>query len=154
MSVVARRIRATPVRTAAECWGVIVDLVCQDDETARKEFGAVAGVASVLIASESFKEQSLVVVGSGPRLRVYCVYDEDAIVGEDGNEDTLSWKPTASEWTAFLPCHRDDVQWVSKNLKNKSPRFRAYDVAQELDEDVAEGRGTGLTIDAERFKHA
>lgn len=151
MNVVARRIRATPVRTATESWTVIAEIVCQGDETARKEFEAVAGIASALIASESLREQPFVVLGSGPRLRVYCLYDEDAIVGDDSNEDTMSWKPTASEWTAFLPCHKDDVQWVSKNLKTKSSRFRAYDVAQELGEDVVERRGAGLMLDAERF---
>ena len=154
MSVVARRIRASPVRTAAESWDVIAELVCQDDETARKEFAMIAGIASALIALESFKEQPLVVVGSGPRLRVYCLYDEDAIVGDDGNEDGLSWKPTEFEWTAFLPCHKDDVKWISKNLKDKSVRFHAYDVAQEIDADATEGRVVGLKIDAERFLQA
>lgn len=151
MSVIARQIRATPVRTATESWQVIAQLVCQGDEAARTAFIAVAGIASSLIASESFKEQPLVVAGSGPRLRVYCLYGEEAIVGDDSNEDPLSWQPTASAWTAFLPCHKDDIAWVDRGLRSKTARFRAYDVAQGIAEEETSTRRVRLTIDAERF---
>jgi hypothetical protein len=35
-----------------------------------------------LIAAEAMRDSPIVVHGVGPRLRVYCLYDDEAILGE------------------------------------------------------------------------
>ena len=37
------------------------------------------------------RNSPVVVHGVGPRLRVYCVYDEDAILEEGVSEEPLAW---------------------------------------------------------------
>ena len=63
MSVVARRIRATPERSASETWQVIVDLLAPDDGSARVELMSIEGIASSIISTESPKDSPIVVQG-------------------------------------------------------------------------------------------
>lgn len=96
MTVIARRIIATPARPASEAWSLIVELLAPESESqARKELLAIAGIASALIADEAMKTAPIVVSGSGPRVRIYCLYDEEAIVGEQAKETSLPAIPTA-----------------------------------------------------------
>lgn len=81
MTVLARTIRATPHRPADEAWEVIVGLLAPTAGQARDELMRVGGVASSLIASEAPKEDAMVVWGAGPRVRVYCLFGEDAVTG-------------------------------------------------------------------------
>lgn len=127
MSVVARRICATPERSAAEVWRFIVNLVSLPGSGARRELEAAAGVASCLIADETPKGAPIVVAGSGPRLRIYCRYGEDAITGEGSNEADLNWDPTAGEWMMWLPAPSDDIEWVRVELANCGKRVVAYE---------------------------
>lgn len=152
MSAIARRISATPARTAADSWRLITAIVCQDDSGANLEFGKVAGIASSLIADEAFKDAALTIIGAGPRLRVYCLYDEEAVTGDDRNEDQLSWKPTGLDWKAYFPCPSDDLDWVRKDLKQTSNRFFAYDLKEGLQlDETAKDSSAKLEIDVEAF---
>lgn len=130
MTVVARRFVATPQRTASETWQAITTLICQDDSSARQEFEAATGCGANSIVEEALRNHPLVVRGSGPRLRVYTLHGDDAVSGEDKNEDALSWKPTDGTWTVDLPCTGEDLDWVAKELKNKASHFTAYDIAK------------------------
>jgi hypothetical protein len=109
MSTIARRIRATPERPATEAWDVIVGLVSEPGSTAREELASVSGVASCLIADEAPKESPIILVGVGPRLRIYCLYDEDAVTTQDADERALSWNPTGGNWKMWLPAAREDL---------------------------------------------
>ena len=73
MSVVARRIRATPERSASETWRAIVDLLAPGNGSARVELMSIEGIASSIISTESPKESPIVVKGEGPRIRIYFV---------------------------------------------------------------------------------
>ena len=133
MTVVARRIIATPARPASEAWAVMVNLLAPDKNSdARKELESVSGIASNLIADEAFDTAPGVVYGSGPRVRLYCLYGDKAISGEGASESPLAFIPTEGDWRMSLPCPRDDLDWVRDALKNKSSRVSA----RSLDEDV------------------
>jgi hypothetical protein len=133
MTVVARRIIATPARSASEAWAVMVNLLAPDKNSdAWKELESVSGIASNLIADEAFHEIPGVVYGSGPRVRLYCLYGDKAIPGEGASESSLAFIPTEGDWRMSLPCPPDDLDWVRDALKNKSSRISA----RSLDEDV------------------
>src|SRR5271166_6710067 len=101
MSIIARRLSASPARLSSATWKAISDLICQTDSGAAEEFAKVSGVASCLINDKLFAQNPLVVKNNGPLLRVYCLYGEEAISGEDANEEALTWKPTADKWHVF-----------------------------------------------------
>jgi hypothetical protein len=152
VTVIARRFRANPARTAGQTWEAITDLVCGDDK-AKAEFLHVAGVAASLIADEALRQSAIVVAGTGPRLRVYCLYDEDALDGEDANEDPLSWSPTEAGWKTYLPCPTADLSWVSAALSSKgTERFEAYDASEGIKE-PEKTKGFDLSIDEEGLRN-
>jgi hypothetical protein len=135
MSVVARRIRATPERAASDAWQVIVDLIAPKDGDSRRELLGIEGIASSLISTESPKHAPMVVRGKGPRVRIYCLYDEEAIAGDDANEAALAECPTDGDWMLNLPADADDVAWVRDALAKKSKRISV----REKSEAVADG---------------
>ena len=156
-SVVARRIIATPARHASGAWAKMVDLLAPDqNSSARKELESVAGIASSLISEEAFKDAAAVVRGKGPRVRLYCLYGDDAINGEDASEAALATVPTEEEWKISLPCSTDDLEWVQSTLKNKSTRITARDLSEQVtDEDEDSQRenspAKAVTINRKEF---
>lgn len=135
MTVMARRIVSTPVRTAVDTWAKIVEILAPDPESpARKELAKVAGAACVSIASEAPKDAPIVIWGGGPRVRVYCVFDEDAITKDGVNEDALPSPPTEGDWRMSIPFLADDVAWSSNSLASVSSRVSA----RSLDDEVAD----------------
>lgn len=155
-TVVARRVVATPARPASEAWSVIVNLLApQKDSGARKELEAVAGTACSLIADEALRDAPAVVYGSGPRVRVYCLYDEDAISGNGQNENALSTTATEGDWRMSLPCSPEDLEWVIGALRAKSSRITARDlnVAVEFNDDDGDetSQGKGVIVNREVF---
>src|SRR5258706_14935541 len=90
MTVVARTFRSIPKRPALDTWAAIVDLLApKPDSDSRRELESVAGIASSLVAREAMTSP-IVVYGCGPRVRIYCVYNEDAITGDAANEKRLA----------------------------------------------------------------
>ena len=102
MTTVARRtFRSNPQRDALQTWTAIVDLLTQGNTgTARTELLAVGGVAASVIAEHAPKDAPIVVTCDGPRTRVYCLYDDDAIEGSD------AWfiRPASDFTDGDLPC--------------------------------------------------
>jgi hypothetical protein len=134
-TVIARRVASTPTRTVTETWAKIVALVAPDPNSpARKEVALAAGVACSSISSEATKEAALVIWGGGPRVRVYCLFDEDAITQDDVNEDALPKSPTEGDWKMSIPCMPEDVAWSKAKLASVSNRISA----RSMDEDVAD----------------
>jgi hypothetical protein len=125
MSVLARRIVSTPVRSASETWTVITNLLAPKDGDGRRELSCVAGVACSLISSEAFTDDPIVIWGNGPRVRVYCLFGENAITGDDKAETTLATCPTDGDWSMSLPCPQEDLDWVQKELTALSKRITA-----------------------------
>jgi len=152
MTVLARYVRATPFRAADEAWELIVDLLASGP--ARDELLRVGGVAASIIASEAPKDAPIVVFGGGPRVRVYCLYDEPALTGDEANEQKLPESPTDGDWAISLPCPEEDLSWVNAALAKQSKRIKAREVGEPLEsrETNEEKEGTSTTtIDKKAF---
>ena len=153
MSVIARRFASIPERTAMATWKAISALLALDSTSdPARELASIAGIASSLITREAMTAP-LVVYGSGPRIRIYCLYNEDAIEGDDANEAPLSFDATAGDWKISLPCPGDDLEWVQNSLKAKSTRISARDMtaAVEDEDDAGQRRASGSSVDLEAF---
>jgi hypothetical protein len=139
MTTIARRTFASsPKRDATETWAAIIDLVTQGrNGAARDELLAVAGIAASIIADRTPHDTPIVVTCDGPRTRLYCLYDDDAIEGSDTNEDPLGFDPLQGDWRISLPCQPDDLSWVQSALQKCSCRITARDRGA----DVAKAEG-------------
>lgn len=153
MSTVARRIRATPERPASDAWQVIVDLIAPNDGPSRRELLGVEGIASSLISTESPKDAPMVVQGKGPRVRLYCLYDDEAVSGDEANEAKLTDCPTNGEWVMSLPADADDVAWVKDALAKKSTRVTVREKSEAVDdgEDKKQSATAEAAINMEAF---
>jgi hypothetical protein len=156
MSTVARRFTASPARLSSAAWKAISALICKQDNAAGSEFEKVAGVASSLINERFFAGHPLVLKNRGPRLRIYCVYGEDATTSDGVNEDELSWSPTENEWHAFLPCSEEQEEEMAAYIKGKSAKFSIYNIETGVPDDetndVNESAATTASVDWEAFK--
>ena len=130
-TVVSRKVAAVPERSASEAWSVIMGILSKSGSAGRTELEKVAGVAASLISDECFFSSPAIVSGSGPKVRVYCVYGEDSVSGDGVKEDALTFEAASGDWSMSLPCRADDLQWVSKELKTKSKRITARDLSKE-----------------------
>jgi hypothetical protein len=131
--VVSRTFRSTPHRDAQETWLAIVDLLTQGRSgSARTELLAVAGIASSVVADQAPKDAAIIVTCEGPRTRVYCLYDDEAIDGGDANEDALGFDPLNGDWHLSLPCLADDLAWMQEALRKHSSRITARDSAAQI----------------------
>ena len=154
MSVFSRIIRATPHRASNEAWDVIVDLLAPNRGAARDELVRVSGIASSLIASEVSEEDPMVVWGAGPRVRIYCVFNEDAVTGDSAHEEQLPTSPTDGDWSMSLPCPEEDLTWVEGALAGKSTRITARRVGEAVRGDSsskADQAAGAMTINKEAF---
>lgn len=153
MSSVRRTIRSVPHRDAGATWQVIVGLLTRGmNAAAAAELESVAAIASSVIADGAPRTAPIVVTCDGPRTRVYCTYDEDALDDAEASEDPLGFDPLQGDWAVSLPCLADDLDWVQRALKGKSTRITARDAASgiELAEGTHSQTATGaLTLDFE-----
>lgn len=152
-TVASRTFRSSPHRAASDTWKAIVELLTQGRSGgARNELVAVAGIASSIIADRVLKDAAIVVTCEGPRTRLYCIYDEDAIDGSDANEDSLGFDPLHGDWQVSLPCDADDLAWVRGALKKHSTKITARDAtaATAIEKNAADARQP-LTLDPKGF---
>lgn len=153
-TVVSRVVRSSPHRSTSDTWIAIVDLLTQGkDGEARKELLSVSGIASSAIAEQAAKDAAIVATCEGPRTRIYCLYDEEAVEGSDAKEDTLGYDGLKGQWAVSLPCPKDDLDWIQRALKAKSSRITARDMAQKLgEEEVAKATAVvGLKLNVKEF---
>lgn len=154
MSVVSRKFRGTPYRNASNTWSEIVELLTQGkDSSARKELRAVAGIAASLITEQAPKQAAIIATCDGPRTRIYCTYDEDALDGSDANEDALPFEPLKGDWAVSLPCPKSDLSWVQAALKKHSSRITARDLASGFALDEAADNAKAMTLDVEGLRN-
>jgi hypothetical protein len=152
--VASRIFASTPKRDAALTWAAIVGLLTQGrGGAARNELLAVSGVAASTIADQAPKDAPIVVTCDGPRTRIYCMYDDDAVEGADANEDPLGFDPLAGDWKVSLPCLKDDLSWVQNALKKHSTRITAHEPDAEVvkAQDAAPMQGHPLVFDPKGF---
>ncbi len=154
MTTVARKFVAVPERTATATWKAISDLLATDPESsAAGELASISGISSSLITREAMRSP-IVVYDSGPRVRVYCLYNEDAIEGDVANESPLAFDATAGEWKMSLPCPAEDLPWVQRALSSKSSRISARDMDTSVVEEVEKADSSASApegVDLEAF---
>lgn len=132
-TVASRTVRSSPHRDASSTWETIVDLLTKGaNSVARQELLSVTGIACSLISDQTPKDSAIVVTSDGPRTRIYCVYDEDAIGGSGAKEDALGYDALQGDWAVSLPCQENDLPWVERALKGKSERITARDMSSAL----------------------
>lgn len=155
MTTMARRtFRSTPHRDAHDTWRAIVDLLTQGrDSEAHTELLAVAGIATSVIADQAPRDSAIVVTCDGPRTRIYCLYDDDAIDGSDANEDPLGYDPLKGDWRVSVPCLADDLDWVAAALKRHNTRITVRDSSESIstEENGATAKAGTLVLDQKGF---
>lgn len=154
-TVASRTLRSTPERDAHETWTAIVDLLTQGRVgAARTELMAVAGIAASIIADQAPRDAAIIVTCEGPRTRIYCLYDDNAIDGSDAHEDLLGFDPLNGDWHLSLPCLAPDLAWVEGALKKYSARITARDSVETITAKQDSGNVTkaeALIIDPKGF---
>ncbi len=153
-TVVKRTFASSPARDAHATWMAIVDLLTKSATQAdRDELVAVAGSAASVISDQAPRSAPIVVTCDGPRTRIYCIYDENALDGSDANEAALQSNPLNGDWAISLPCPAEDVSWINASLARHSSRITARDLLQgTMVEASAEGRSSaGLIFDPAGF---
>jgi len=151
MTIVARRFASVPKRRASDTWKEILSIVAPDRTSpAYKELTAIASPVSAMIASEV--DAPIVFHGTGPLLRIYCLYGEDAVLGERVNETALNFVPTDGAWSMSLPCPTEDLEWVRRRLAD-APHVSARDesaAVKRVDQNREE-ESRSLTVDRAAF---
>ncbi|MGH6760391.1 MAG: hypothetical protein ACRECW_02215 [Phyllobacterium sp.] len=153
-TVASRTLKSTPERDASRTWTAIVDLLTQGNAgDARTELLAVSGVAASVISDQAPKDAAITVTCDGPRTRIYCLYDDDAIEGSGANEDALGFDPLKGDWRVSLPCLADDLAWVQGALKKHSTRITARDLdaAVSSADGAATAKSQTLVFDPKGF---
>lgn len=153
-TVVGRKFRSVPHRDALGTWTAVSDLLTRGESgAARQELDAVAGIAASLIADLAPKDTPIVVTCDGPRTRIYCLYDDDALDDSEANEDVLGFDPLKGEWRISLPCPADDLEWVQRALAKHSSRVtaRGPDAAPAADQPGAKQAEAALQLNLEGF---
>ena len=152
-TTIARTFNSVPARTAVETWRAIVDLVAPSAGEARTELLSVEGVACSLITDKAMTAP-IIVTGTGPRVRVYCVYDDDAIEGDSANESALATNPTEGDWAVSLPSDQADLDWVQAALAEKSSRIVARNKCKGItlaESDSTDTSRAAVLFDEEAF---
>ena len=152
-TVISRKFRSSPFRNTHDTWMAIVELLTGGKSTeARKTLVAVAGVAASCIADHSPESAPIIITCDGPRTRIYCLYDEDALDGADAQEGTLGFDALNGDWAVSIPCHKDELSWVIDALAAHSTRITARDMDSGLATDEkAASSDTSLALDLEGF---
>lgn len=152
MSTVARRnFRSSPHRDSMDTWLAIVDLLTRGERTGAKDvLLAIKGIAASVIADKAPKDAPIVATCDGPRTRVYCIYDDDAIDGTGENEASLGYDPLNGNWAVSLPCQDSDLPWVQTALKAHGDRITARSINDKVAE-IAENSNAALVFDPKGF---
>lgn len=144
-----RDVASVPLRTGAETWGRIVELITGPDSIDTGQLEAATSVMASLLAEEIYADHPLILKGKSHRLVIYGVYGGDALLA--GEEvDPLSWNPTSEDWALFVPCGDEDRGWAGGALKQRAPRITLHapdEVRAELSEEAAKNEAKALTID-------
>lgn len=130
---ICRDVASIPARSAKETWRIITDLVTGPESVDRAQLDAAASIMQSLIADEMPAQVPIVFKGAGPRVVVYCLYDEAAMEAAR-DVDPLVSNPTAGDWRATAPCEAEDVEWMNTSLKTRATRITVHDADEPPDE--------------------
>jgi hypothetical protein len=114
----------------------------------------ISGIAASVISDQAPGKAPIVATCDGPRTRIYCVYDEEALDESNENESPLGYDPLNGDWEVSLPCEKDDLQWVQRALKQATSRVTARDVEAGISTNQESTKGTderGLSVNIEEL---
>ena len=132
-----RDIAAVPLRTGAETWSKVVELITAPGSIDVGQLNVAASVMASLLSEDHYASNALTLKGDGHRLVIYGAYGADALsLGADVSP--LDWNPTAKDWTLFVPCDPVDLDWVKTSLKTRAPRFVVHAMS-ETPSELSEG---------------
>jgi hypothetical protein len=157
MSTIRRDFRASPHRTGSETWEAIARLLAPDATSpARKELMSIVGTASQLIATESVKDHPIIASGSGPRVRIYCLYDEDALNADNAKESALAFDATEKDWKVSIPVEAEDLSWSEAEVKKHSTRISVREKTEAIEgndegEEKQQKAAASMTVDLKEF---
>ncbi len=147
---VRRDVSSIPFRSAGETWQRIIDLVGGPESVDLQQLKNAAGVMGSIITDKHPAARAIMIEGVGPQLRIYCRYGMNA-VEEGGTVDSLTWNPTAGDWTMHVPCDTENIDWVKVSLSESSPRINVFDVAEadraEQEENDTAAKRSGIIVD-------
>ncbi len=147
---VRRDVSSIPFRSAGETWQRIIDLVGGPESVDLQQLKNAAGVMGSIITDEHPAARAIMIEGVGPQLRIYCRYGMNA-VEEGGTVDSLTWNPTAGDWTMHVPCDTENIDWVKTSLSESSPRIQVFDVAEadraDEEENDTAAKSSGIIVD-------
>jgi hypothetical protein len=150
-TVASRTFRSTPHRDSMDTWLAIVDLLTRGESAGAKDvLLEIKGIAASVIADQAPKDAPIVATCDGPRTRVYCIYDDDAIDGTGENEVPLGYDPLNGDWAVSLPCQDSDLPWVQTALKSHSNRITARSINDKVVE-TAKSSNAALVFDPKGF---
>lgn len=153
-TVVRRNFRSIPHRDASATWAAIVEMLIAGGNIAAKrmELMSVAGVACSVIADQGPRDSPIVVTCSGPRTRIYCWYDDDALDDSNSNESKLGFDALKGDWQVSLPVAEEDLAWVQAALKKNSSRIVARDKVAGIEvEKQEQAANNSPVLDTEGF---
>jgi hypothetical protein len=146
---VRRDISCIPHRSASETWQCIIDLVTGPGSKDAQQLRSAAGVMGSIITDEHPARRAIILEGVGPQLRIYLRYGMKSLE-EGGKVDSLTWNPTAGEWTMHVPCDDENMEWVKKSLA-ACTRIKVFDVAEadraEDEEESSVARSGTIVVD-------
>jgi hypothetical protein len=148
---IRRDVSSVPFRSAGDTWQCIIELVTGADSKDAQQLKRATGVMGSIITDEHPAARAIMLEGVGPQLRIYCRYGMKAV--EEGEKvDSLTWNPTAGDWTMHVPCDEENIAWVKQSLSETSPRIKVFDVAaadqgEEDEPDSAAKSSSGLVVD-------
>ena len=140
-----RDLASVPLRTGAETWATIVDLITDSDSIAPSQLTAATSVMATLLAEELHAENPLTLVGGSHRVVIYCSFGADALIQGD-TVDPLGWNPTAGDWSLHVPCGDEDLDWAAATLATRAPRIKLHKPGETPEEEVASATKS-LSID-------
>lgn len=150
-TVASRTFRSTPHRDSMNTWLAIIDLLTRGESSVAKDLLlAVKGIAASVIADQAPKDAPIIATCDGPRTRVYCIYDDDAIDGSGENEASLGYDPLNGYWAVSLPCQDSDLHWVQTALKAHGDRITARSINDKVVE-TAKSSNAALVFDPKGF---
>jgi hypothetical protein len=98
-------------------------------------------VVGSIITDEHPARRAIMLEGVGAQLRIYLRYGMEAL--EAGAKvDSLTWNPTAGDWTMHVPCDEENIAWVKKSLAG-CHRIKLFDVAEADRAEDEEGASVG-----------
>lgn len=143
MTVITRRVAARPARTASETWALITGILFSSHDEGRALCAVASGVASSVIAEELPASTPFVLVGAGPRVRIYTLYDEDAL--DEPEEMPVRLDLDGRDWYLWVPCAKEDLGWAEPAVAS-ARRCRLYDAAIGIPDEATKGEERSASV--------